>query len=308
LGRLPFQARRSVRTAPLQSCHGESRGTTSSDDILLATIRCLRRRSTSAAGVHRVVTARGTASRNVARATPAIAGRAFPNVLRATRQARDLRRQTMRHASRKGRLRHRTGPHGEPTKRVIKIGPYRGNSFSQRLRLDGRKNLSSPESGRPRAIVHPELRDNTVRVQLEQQPGRGRAAGHRHPTGEIKAMIGGTVFEIPNSTARAGRPAKSAALSDLCLRRRARERLDASTPSSICVYHISGGQPYSPRNYEENLKGPSLFAGLWRVHATSRRETREKKSASIPVVDMTNGFGITTPLPPYLPLALGART
>jgi len=40
-----------------------------------------------------------------------------------------------------------------------------------------------------------ELRDNTVRVQLEQQPGpQGALLAIDNPTGEIKAMIGGYSF------------------------------------------------------------------------------------------------------------------
>src|SRR5205823_5159723 len=41
-----------------------------------------------------------------------------------------------------------------------------------------------------------ELRDNTVRIQLEQQPGpQGALLAIDNSTGEIKAMVGGYSFE-----------------------------------------------------------------------------------------------------------------
>jgi len=69
---------------------------------------------------------------------------------------------------------------------------------------------------------------------------------------------------------------------------------------------ISGGQPYSPRNYDEKFEGTIT---LRRALAGSRNVPAVKLAEKVginTVVDMTRRFGITTPLPPYLPLALGA--
>jgi len=69
---------------------------------------------------------------------------------------------------------------------------------------------------------------------------------------------------------------------------------------------MSGGQAYTPHNYDEKFEGTIT---LRRALAGSRNvpavKLAEKEGIST-VVDMTRRFGITTPLPPYLPLALGA--
>src|SRR5438132_9647097 len=69
---------------------------------------------------------------------------------------------------------------------------------------------------------------------------------------------------------------------------------------------ISGGQPYSPHNYDERFEGTitlrRALAGSRNVPAVKLAE----KAGISTVVDMAKRFGITTPLPPYLPLALGA--
>jgi len=69
---------------------------------------------------------------------------------------------------------------------------------------------------------------------------------------------------------------------------------------------ISGGQPYSPRNYDEKFEGNIT---LRRALAGSRNVPAVKLAEKVgigTVVDEARRFGITTPLPPYLPLALGA--
>jgi penicillin-binding protein 1A len=69
---------------------------------------------------------------------------------------------------------------------------------------------------------------------------------------------------------------------------------------------VSGGQPYSPHNYDEKYEGTIT---LRRALAGSRNVPAVKLAEKVginSVVDMTKRFGITTPLPPYLPLVLGA--
>jgi len=69
---------------------------------------------------------------------------------------------------------------------------------------------------------------------------------------------------------------------------------------------ISGGQPYSPRNYDEKFEGNIT---LRRALAGSRNVPAVKLAEKVgisSVVDVARRFGITTSLPPYLPLALGS--
>src|SRR6266478_4557355 len=80
---------------------------------------------------------------------------------------------------------------------VIKIGPYRGILSPSDFAWTGRKKLGDLlKVGDIAQFSIQELRDNTVRVQLEQQPGpQGALLAIDNPTGEIKAMIGGYSFE-----------------------------------------------------------------------------------------------------------------
>jgi penicillin-binding protein 1A len=74
----------------------------------------------------------------------------------------------------------------------------------------------------------------------------------------------------------------------------------------VPVTFRSGGQDYSPKNYDEKFEGRIT---LRRALADSRNVPAVRLLAQVGiqhVIDMARRFGITSPLPPYLPLALGA--
>src|ERR1700719_1786757 len=193
---------------------------------------------------------------------------------------------------------------------IIKIGPYRGILSSSEFAWTGRKKPGELlKVGDLAQFSIQELRDNTVRIQLEQQPGpQGALLAIDNPTGEIKAMLGGFSFEdskfkrATQAVRQVGSSFKVYVYAD------ALER--GATPFDTIVdlpfTTISGGQPYSPRNYDEKFEGTIT---LRRALAGSRNVPAVKLAEKIgisTVVDMAKRFGITTPLPPYLPLALGA--
>jgi penicillin-binding protein 1A len=69
---------------------------------------------------------------------------------------------------------------------------------------------------------------------------------------------------------------------------------------------MSGGQAYSPHNYDEKFEG---VITLRRALEGSRNVPAVKLAEKIgmnSVIDMARRFGITSPLPPYLPITLGA--
>src|SRR6202023_4309082 len=80
---------------------------------------------------------------------------------------------------------------------IINIRPYRGILSSNECAWPGRKKPGDLlKVGDLAQFSIQELRDNTVRIQLEQQPGpQGALLAIDNPTGEIKAMIGGYSFE-----------------------------------------------------------------------------------------------------------------
>src|SRR5882672_5215803 len=193
---------------------------------------------------------------------------------------------------------------------VVKIGPYRGILSAGDFAWTGRKKPSDLlKAGDLAQLSIQELRDNTVRVQLEQQPGpQGALLAIDNPTGEIKAMIGGYSFEDSkfNRATQAVRQVGSSFKVYVYADALERGATPFDTIVDLPFTAMSGGQAYSPRNYDEKFEGTIT---LRRALAGSRNVPAVKLAEKVginTVVDMTKRFGITTPLPPYLPLALGA--
>ena len=193
---------------------------------------------------------------------------------------------------------------------VIKIGSYRGILSAGDMAWTGRKKPSDLlKVGDLAQFSIQELRDNTVKLQLEQQPGpQGALLAIENSTGEIKAMAGGYSFEDSkfNRATQAFRQVGSSF--KVYVYADALEK--GSTPFDTIVdapfTTVSGGQTYTPHNYDEKFEGTIT---LRRALAGSRNVPAVKLAERIginSVVDTARRFGITTPLPPYLPLALGA--
>ena len=193
---------------------------------------------------------------------------------------------------------------------TIKIGPYRAILSASDFAWTGSKKPSELlKTGDLAQFSIQELRDTTARVQLEQQPAPQAALlAIENSTGEIKAMVGGYSFEdskfnrATQAFRQVGSSFKVYVYADAIEKGASPFDTIVDTPFTT----ISGGQPYSPRNYDEKFEGTIT---LRRALAGSRNVPAVKLAEKIgiaTVVDMTRRFGITTPLPPYLPLALGA--
>jgi penicillin-binding protein 1A len=193
---------------------------------------------------------------------------------------------------------------------TIKIGPYRAVLSLSDFSWTGRKKPSELlKVGDLAQFSILELRDTTVRVQLEQQPAPQAAMlAIDNPTGEIKAMVGGYSFEdskfnrATQAFRQVGSSFKVYVYADAL--EKGATPFDTILDAPFTV--ISGGQPYSPRNYDEKFEGTIT---LRRALAGSRNVPAVKLAEKVgisSVVDVTRRFGITTSLPPYLPLALGA--
>ncbi len=193
---------------------------------------------------------------------------------------------------------------------TIKIGPYRAVLSPADFAWTGRKKPSDLlKTGDLAQFSIQELRENTVRAQLEQQPAPQAAMiAIDNPTGEIKAMVGGYSFEDSkfNRATQAFRQVGSSFKIYVYADALEKGATPFDTILDAPVTLISGGQPYSPRNYDEKFEGTIT---LRRALAGSRNVPAVKLAEKLgisSVVDMTKRFGITTSLPPYLPLALGA--
>jgi penicillin-binding protein 1A len=193
---------------------------------------------------------------------------------------------------------------------TIKIGPYRAVLAPADYAWTGRKKPSELlKVGDLAQFSIKELQESTARVQLEQQPGPQAAmVAIDNASGEIKAMVGGYSFEDSkfNRATQAYRQVGSSF--KVYVYADALEK--GSTPFDTILdapfTTMSGGQAYSPRNYDEKFEGNIT---LRRALAGSRNVPAVKLAEKVgisSVVDVTRRFGITTALPPYLPLALGS--
>jgi penicillin-binding protein 1A len=193
---------------------------------------------------------------------------------------------------------------------VIKIGTYRAILSSTDMAWTGHKRPNEILAvGDLAQFYVQELREVTAHVQLEQQPApQGAMIAIDNPTGEIKAMVGGYSFEDSkfNRATQAFRQVGSSFKPYVysAAVEQGASPFDTIVDAPYTV--LSGGQPYSPHNYDEKYEGTIT---LRRALAGSRNVPAVKLTEKIginSVVDMAKRFGITTPLPPYLPLALGA--
>ena len=193
---------------------------------------------------------------------------------------------------------------------TIKIGTYRAVISSADFAWTGRKKPSELlKVGDLAQFSIQELRESTARVQLEQQPAPQAAmVAIDNPTGEIKALVGGYSFEDSkfNRATQAVRQVGSSFKIYVYADAIAKGSTPFDTILDAPFTTVSGGQPYSPRNYDEKFEGNIT---LRRALAGSRNVPAVKLAEKIginSVVETARKFGITTPLPPYLPLALGA--
>ncbi|HXO04678.1 MAG TPA: PBP1A family penicillin-binding protein [Candidatus Sulfotelmatobacter sp.] len=198
----------------------------------------------------------------------------------------------------------------QPTFATIKIGPYRAMLTPADFSWTGRK--SPPQLlkvGDLVCVSVKEVSGYTVRVQLEQQPAaQGALLAIDNPTGEIKAMVGGYSFDESkfNRATQALRQTGSSFKVYVYADALEQGISPFDTVVDEPVTYRSGGQNYSPHNYDNKFEGRITYR---RALADSRNVPAVRLLDHVgiqSVIALARKFGITSPLPPYLPLALGA--
>ena len=151
--------------------------------------------------------------------------------------------------------------------------------------------------------------DNQMRVSLEQDSGsQGALLAIDNATGEVRAMVGGRNFNVSkfNRATQALRQVGSSFkpyVYTAAIDQGARPD-DVILDAPVTFQSSSGA--YSPHNFDEKYEG---IITLRRALAQSRNIPALKLAdrTGIRVVeDYARKFGISSPLPPYLPVALGA--
>jgi penicillin-binding protein 1A len=198
----------------------------------------------------------------------------------------------------------------EPTFASIKIGQYHAMLTPADFAWTGSKlPRQLLKVGDLVCISVKELSGFTVRAQLEQVPvAQGALLAIDNGTGEIKAMVGGYDFEESkfNRATQALRQTGSSFKVYVYAEALQMGMNPFDTVVDEPVTFRSGGQNYSPKNYDEKFEGRIT---LRRALADSRNVPAVRlldHVGVLNVIELARKFGISSPLPPYLPLALGA--
>jgi penicillin-binding protein 1A len=198
----------------------------------------------------------------------------------------------------------------EPTYATIKVGNDHAMLTPADFAWTGKK---SPRDllkvGDLVCVGIKEVSGITLRVQLEQVPAAQAALlAIDNPTGEIKAMVGGYDFEDSkfNRATQASRQTGSSFKVYVYAEGLEQGISPFDTVVDQPVSLRSGGQNYSPHNYDNKFEGRITYR---RALADSRNVPAVlllDKVGVNNVIELARKFGIQSPLPPYLPLALGA--
>jgi penicillin-binding protein 1A len=193
---------------------------------------------------------------------------------------------------------------------VIKIGPYRAILMPPDFAWTGRRV--------PAQLLHvgdvsqfyiKDITGSTAHVTLEQDPGPQSAmVAIDNGSGEVKAMVGGYSFEDSkfNRATQAQRQVGSSFKVYVYAAALEKGMTPFDTILDAPFTVMSGGQAYSPHNYDERYEG---MITLRRALAGSRNVPAVRLADKIginDVIEVARRFGISSPLPPYLPITLGA--
>lgn len=151
--------------------------------------------------------------------------------------------------------------------------------------------------------------DGKARVGLEEDSGvQGALVAIDNATGEIKAMVGGRDFNLSkfNRATQALRQVGSSFKPYVYTAAIDRGATPDDTIVDAPVTFPTASGPYEPHNYDEKFEGTIT---LRRALAQSRNIPALKLADSLgikTIIEYAHRFGITSNIPPYLPVALGA--
>ncbi len=164
---------------------------------------------------------------------------------------------------------------------------------------------------KPGDVIYVHLSDamegSSRRATLEQDSGaQGALMAMDNTTGDVLAMVGGRDFALSqfNRATQAERQVGSSFKPYVYVA--AME--DGAKPTDIIVDAPVNFAGYAPHNYENDFKGAMT---LLNAFAESRNVPAVKLAARVgihKVIDVAHRFGVTSDIPPYLPIALGAAS
>ncbi|MDE3187321.1 MAG: PBP1A family penicillin-binding protein [Acidobacteriota bacterium] len=162
---------------------------------------------------------------------------------------------------------------------------------------------------KPGDIIYIHLTDamegSARRATLEQDSGaQGALLAMDNTTGDVLAMVGGRDYALSqfNRATQAERQTGSSFKPYVY----ATAMEEGAKPTDIIVDSPVNFGGYAPHNYENDFKGAIT---LTTAFAESRNVPAVKLAARVgihKVIDLAHRFGVTTNIPAYLPVALGA--
>ena len=162
---------------------------------------------------------------------------------------------------------------------------------------------------KPGDVIYVHLADKTEngaeRATLEQDSGtQGAVFAMDNTTGDVLAMVGGRDYALSefNRSTQAERQTGSS-FKPYVYTTAVEE---GAKPDDIVVDAPVTFGTYSPHNYENDYKGAMTLVSAF---AESRNIPAVKLAARVgihKVIDMAHRFGVTSDIPAYLPIALGA--
>ena len=197
-----------------------------------------------------------------------------------------------------------------PGSAQIRFGRYIASLAQSDVAWTGRKIAAILKSG---DIIYVKIVSlgarGRSRVSLEQDSGaQGALIAIDNASGEIKAMVGGRDFNLSkfNRATQALRQVGSSFKPYVYTAAIDQGANPDDTVLDVPVTFQTPSGPYIPHNYDEKFEG---VITLRRALAQSRNIPALKLADGLgikSVIDYAHRFGITSNIPPYLPVALGA--
>lgn len=200
-----------------------------------------------------------------------------------------------------------------PTSALLKISGFQALLSREGATWTGKSDISQllrPGDVVPVLVNEVDYKANTLKVALEQTPEvQGALVAIENSTGEIKAMVGGYDFDTSkfNRATQALRQTGSTFKPFVYVTALESGMEPDDTVLDAPISFTDGlGRVWAPSNYDGKYKG---LITLRKALAESRNlpAVRLGKRVGVSnIIRTARRFGITSPLQPYLPLAIGA--
>ncbi len=199
----------------------------------------------------------------------------------------------------------------EPMAATVKFGDYEARLGPEEIKWTHYK---SPQefltTGDIVYVKVDELNGAASRVSLEQESGvQGALLALDNSSGDIKAMVGGRDFEQSkfNRSTQALRQVGSSFKPYIYTAAIDQGLTPDDTVLDAPITFNTASGPYTPHNYDGKFEGVITFRhALAESRNIPALKVTERIGGIKTVIDYARKFGITSPLLPYLPVALGA--